>query len=49
MEIYLDGNKLRDEVTIPPGTKVFYFGYYLPIQAGTVINITDLTVNGVSP
>ena len=49
MEIYVDGNKLKDEVTLPPGAKVFDIGYYLPVQAGTDISITDLTVDGVSP
>ena len=49
MEIYVDGNKLKDEVTLPPGTKVFNMGYYLPVQAGTDISISELTIDGVVP
>jgi hypothetical protein len=49
MEIYVDDVRFKDEVTLPPGAKVFNIGYYLPVQAGTDISITDLTINGITP
>jgi hypothetical protein len=49
MEIYVDDVKFKDEVTLPPGTKVFNIGYYMPVLAGADIEIADLTINGVTP
>ena len=49
MEIYIDGVKLKEEVTIPTGAKVFNIGYYMPVQAGADVEITDLTIDGKIP
>jgi hypothetical protein len=48
MSVYINGLKMDEDLAIPDGPKVFYIGYNLPLVAGMDIEITNITVDGMS-
>jgi hypothetical protein len=47
MNVYINGKKMSEQLTLPPGPKVFWIGYDLYSQASADIEVTDLRVDGI--
>jgi hypothetical protein len=47
MELSIDGVPIDETLNLPPGQKVFYLGYKLPILAGINAQVSDITIDGV--
>ncbi len=46
MRVYINNLEMKEKLFIPNGQKVFYVGYYLPMQAGVDAEVRDIKVDG---
>ena len=48
MQVYVDGVKLMEDITIPSGPKVFTIGYSVPLSAYADIEIKDIVIDEIN-